>query len=136
MKQNSTETIPVDIVENPGNADNKADGQNDPYEVIADVRYKIKGKTEHLVFTRREAEKVRNIYPGVDLKTEAARMQIWFDKPEQKNVNLHGESMNNFLNRWFAKTQAWGGSKAIESDDDFDFDKFLEYAVLKEREKL
>ena len=121
----------VETVDNWEYSDNKTEYQNDPLEVIADVQYKNKGTIKHLIFRREDADKIRNIFSDVDLKIESERMQNWFDKPEHKNINLTGESLNNFLNRWFANAHLWGGSKAIDADKDFDLDEFFESIIRK-----
>jgi len=137
IKENESESkvinyiniIPVDTVENWNNMSNEVNKQ---YNIIADVRFRIKNKTKHLIFTCQDAEKIQNIFPNVDLKIESARMQNWFDKPEHKNINLNGDSLNNFLNRWLANAHIWGGSKAIEADKDFNIDEFFESIAKRE----
>ena len=128
--------MPVETVNNLEISSKKTEEQYNALEVIAVVQYRSKNKKWNLIFTRQDAEKIRKIYSDVDLKIESARMQKWFDKPEQTNINLTGESLYNFLNRWFANAHAWGGSKAIEADEDFDFDDFLDKILKRKGEKV
>lgn len=108
---------------------------DNPTEIIAQIYFKCKGLERCLSFTRQDNAEFKQVFPDVDILIEAKKIQSWFDK--KKNTNLDGESLQNFIIRWLATAQSQGGSISIKEDEDFEFNnddffrKAAEYEIKR-----
>ena len=87
---------------------------------------------EKINFTAAQITELEQLYPDVDIVKDIEKIQKDIDG--MPKCNLHGESLYDYIQRWFARTQTAGGNKNRKTsgkNTSFDVDEFFMKAVKK-----